>query len=102
MKWKSETTQAGREYHLDGYIVRGDATYSTHTGMVFGQFVNDADRTARIREWKAFSPEGSMICLGKLADCKAACERRIDASRSHDDDARRMRELAAHCARRSA
>lgn len=81
IKWNRTVTPQGVVRHeADGFLIEGIPTTSTHTGWVFGQYVNDADRVARIREWKAYTPEGKLFWTGKLKDCKRFAEARIAAA----------------------
>ena len=34
------------------FEIEADRDYSSHTGMVFGNYVNDADRKPRVRQWR--------------------------------------------------
>jgi hypothetical protein len=37
------------------YTIEAERNYSTHVGMVFGRYVNDADRKPRVSRWLVLS-----------------------------------------------
>ena len=81
MTWERTVNPLGVVHHrLEGFVVEGIPSTSTHGGYVFGQFLNDADRPSVIRSWTAYAPSGAVIASGKLKQCKAAVERRIGSA----------------------
>lgn len=65
---------------LDGYMVEAEVRLSSHVGMVFGQYVNEAGRGSRITGWRALHDGRSLGLYRTLAAAKAAVERRLKVS----------------------
>jgi hypothetical protein len=78
MTWaRSSLPTGGSVYTSGGWRIEADVHHSTHTGMVFGQFVNEAGRVGRTVGWTIIKPDGRIAWkCPKLADAKAYVERR--------------------------
>jgi hypothetical protein len=78
MKWTRTASPTGiPSYRSGGWTIEAQGRHSTHTGMVFGHYANDADaRPFRVEGWMVTGPNGERTMARKLAVAKAAAERR--------------------------
>lgn len=83
MNWQRHTHPSGLAFYTSedapGWVIEADSRLSQHNGMVFGQFVNDADRYPRIVGWDVLLDGRRVNNVRKLADAKRYVERRLSA-----------------------
>ncbi len=86
------------------YEIERIVGYSEHTGMVFGQYVSDADRKPRTEGYNV-TRDGKVVCRFRLRRQAAAyIARRLEAQEIHQAaiDRDNDRYIAQHVQRRSA